>query len=185
MKITSLKQILGLDSFFELHLVRILILISIMAGKEHKQKINGITKLVKLDFLLRYPIALERALVRLGKDTEVIKIKEHERQSVESRMIRYKYGPWDKRYRLFLSMLESRGMLRLVQEKETINIEITEKGYELAQSLITFPEFEEYAYRSTIIRKNFWGLSATKLKDTMYEIIPELREMKLGEIISI
>ena len=38
-----------------LHLGRLLILVDVFAGHKGDQTIDGITKLAKLDFLLRYP----------------------------------------------------------------------------------------------------------------------------------
>src|SRR5690348_13090158 len=96
-----------LDNNYDLHLARILILISLISGERHKI-IKGITKLVKLDFLLRYPTALEQALEYINSPTGNLLIKPHERNSVESKMIRFRYGPWDYRYYEYLAILESK-----------------------------------------------------------------------------
>ncbi|MEG1452058.1 hypothetical protein [Brevundimonas sp.] len=51
-----------------LHLMRLLILLRCADKRGRTPKpVEGITKLAKLDFLLRYPVYLERALLKLGK----------------------------------------------------------------------------------------------------------------------
>ena len=64
---------------------------------------EGLTKLAKLDFLLRYPVMLERAVVAKGHSTRDVHLKDHERLSVESQMVRD--SPWDHRYRELLNIL--------------------------------------------------------------------------------
>ena len=73
----------------EYHLARLLLLIDAFSGADHQ--LDGLTKLAKLDFLLRYPIFLERLLERRGLHwPEGAAPTLAERQAVESRMIRYK-----------------------------------------------------------------------------------------------
>jgi hypothetical protein len=52
---------------------------------------------------------LERALKAKGRSTREVQVEDHERQSVESEMVRYRFGPWDHRYRLFLNILIAEG----------------------------------------------------------------------------
>ena len=91
MNMILLKKILDLDGFYDLHLARILILISQLAGNTQTKEIKGITKLVKLDFLLRYPTVLERALGRIDEKKDSVKLQDYERNSVESKMVRFRY----------------------------------------------------------------------------------------------
>ncbi|MFF2308499.1 hypothetical protein ACFVVP_39115 [Streptomyces sp. NPDC058128] len=59
-----------------------------------KRSLDGLTKLAKLDFLLRCPTMLERLLVEQGEGwTTGAEPTSSERLAVESRMTRYKYGP--------------------------------------------------------------------------------------------
>ena len=92
----------------DMHMGRLLILLNAFAGRTGKGTIKGLTKLAKLDFLLRYPVYLERALSIKKAPTSKARVAEHERKSVESKMIRYKYGPWDFRYRRFINLLVSK-----------------------------------------------------------------------------
>ncbi len=54
--------IADLDATPELHTARLLVLLSTFAGDDGSDTMEGLTKLAKLDFLLRYPVMLERAL---------------------------------------------------------------------------------------------------------------------------
>ena len=42
----------------DLHTARLLILLDVFAGQDGTQTVDGLTKLAKLDFLLRYPANL-------------------------------------------------------------------------------------------------------------------------------
>ena len=106
------------------------------ANDKGSKSIEGITKLAKLDFLLRYPNCLERALVAANRNSELANVKEYERSTLESKMIRFKYGPWDSRYRRWLNLLASRGLATVELQKKTIVIELTDKGQKIAEQAI-------------------------------------------------
>src|SRR5579872_7279082 len=96
-------RLVDLEDDDNLHFGRLLVLLSTFVGKDERGSVEGLTKLAKLDFLLRYPVNLERALqVRAGKGKEA-RVEEYERKSIESSMVRYRFGPWDFRYRRFLN----------------------------------------------------------------------------------
>src|SRR4051812_43483899 len=88
------------------HAARILILIAFCGKPRTSPKgvlpgIEGRTLLAKLDFFLRYPAYLRKAAqirdaVVLGES--VLRVAANEANSVESRMVRYLYGPWDHLY---------------------------------------------------------------------------------------
>ena len=61
-KFDFIEKLLILEDKIELNLTRILILLNIFSESESNESFRGLTKLVKLDFLLRYPLHLERAL---------------------------------------------------------------------------------------------------------------------------
>jgi hypothetical protein len=114
-----------LENNDDLHEGRLLVLLSIFVGRKGKNTINGLTKLAKLDFLLRYPVFLERALRKLNHSVAV-DIAEHERISVESTMVRYRYGPWDFRYRRFINLLVAKGLVTVYVQGRTIHIGLTD-----------------------------------------------------------
>lgn len=184
MSFQTLKKILDLDNNYDLHLARLMILISSLSGKKHVE-IKGITKLVKLDFLLRYPTVLERAIQKLGpEEEEELSIRDHERNSVESKMVRFRYGPWDYRYYQYLAILESQGLINVKINNKTIEIAITDEGSDVANNLRNVQELGDFVTRSEIINSKFGKQGATKLKDMMYELVPELHDMKFGEAIN-
>ncbi len=92
------EAITALETNRELHEARLLLLLAAFAGVDGTGSVDGLTKLAKLDFLLRYPTLLERALLARGKSVRHVRVQAHERDSIESRMVRYRFGPWDHRY---------------------------------------------------------------------------------------
>src|SRR5580700_8564735 len=94
----------------DLHLARLLVLLGSADARRttpitKAKAVEGITKLAKLDFLLRYPTCLERALSELGRDPREAQVQPRERTSIEAKMVRFRYGPWDGRYRRWLGLL--------------------------------------------------------------------------------
>jgi hypothetical protein len=97
-------------------------------GRRGDQPIEGLTKLAKLDFLLRYPVYLERALVARDAPEAAAQVEDYERNSVEAHMVRFRYGPWDHRYRRFLNILVGKGLAAVRVEGRTITIQLTRSG---------------------------------------------------------
>ena len=90
------------DDITELHAARLLLLFHHCGSGD---KVDGLTKLAKLDFFVRYPIFFERVARQLGNTVSVSS------DQTESLMVRHHYGPWDKRYYQVLAFLESRGLI--------------------------------------------------------------------------
>jgi hypothetical protein len=108
----NLFQILStLENNRAYHLGRLLVLLEEFSTKGKNREVEGLTKLAKLDFLLRYPQYLEAAMEKVNKGKYYVKIREHERKSVESKMVRFKYGPWDHRYREFINLMVGLGLV--------------------------------------------------------------------------
>ncbi|PHN03874.1 hypothetical protein [Flavilitoribacter nigricans] len=177
----ELYQILNeLDQAEDVHLGRILILLNEFSQGKREKKIEGLTKLAKLDFLLRYPLYLERALIARRKSTKNVQILPHEKDSVESKMVRYKYGPWDFRYRKFINILIGLGLAYYEQEGKRINIGITPKGKEYAEKLLQTHSFDDVRRRAKLVKTNF-DLSATSLMKFIYQTFPEIGSLDLGK----
>lgn len=172
-----------LDDSPELHSARLLLLLEAFSNNGQGGAIEGLTKLAKLDFLLRYPVMLERALEAKGRSTRDVQLEEHERYSVESEMVRYRFGPWDHRYREFLNLLVSRGLASIRLEGRTIIISITDLGREYAQQLTDDILFEQYARRSSVLKRHF-DLTATNLMRFIYDTFPEIISMRSNAPIS-
>ncbi len=166
------------------HLGRMLLLMLAIDGGD-AQPLDGITKLAKLDFLLRYPNCLERALVAVKRAVEEAEIQTYERTTIESKMIRFKYGPWDNRYRRWMGLLIARGLIKVDLDKRTIKLSLTEKGREVAMLFSQDPAYNDLKLRSQIVKEAFGKMTSSKIRDFIYKTFPELADMKWGEEISI
>ena len=174
---------MALDEDDNIHTARLLLLLQAFAGRSGNNEINGLTKLVKLDFLLRYPIYFSKALEQNGISPDKVKIKNYEKRSVESKMIRHHYGPWDPRYRRFINILVGKGFCKVDVRGRTIFIGLTTKGKKVTEKLNKCAAFEDFVDRSSLLKKHF-DKSGTVLKDFIYETFPEIASMKKGKIIS-
>lgn len=185
MSLDLLKAAARAENSDGLHLTRLLILLRCADKRGRTPKpVEGITKLAKLDFLLRYPVYLERALIQLGKSTADLDLLPRERTTVETKMIRFRYGPWDGRYRRWLTLLGSRGLLRVSMKGRKIEIGLTEEGRVLADDLSGQTIFADLADRGSIVMKTVGDMSGARLKDFVYEIVPEITGMKWGQEIA-
>jgi len=173
------ETIAELDGEPDLHTARLLVLIGAFA-REDGAVVEGLTKLAKLDFLLRYPVMLERALTAKSRSTREVQLEDHERFSVESEMVRYRFGPWDHRYREFLNILVGRGLVTVAVEGRKVVVSLTERGREMATELSVSPEFQDYARRSSLLKRHF-DVQATTLMRFIYDTFPEVVSLRSNE----
>lgn len=166
----------------QLHEARLLILLrSVTKGGEGS--VEGITKLAKIDFLLRYPLYFQRLVDRLNANRKrkiVVPLNKYETETVESKMIRFRYGPWDPRYRRWLAILVAKGLADTYLQGKTVHVKLTLQGTELAASLAEADVFQDLAARSELVARTVGTYSGTRLKDTIYEVVPELTGMEWG-----
>lgn len=155
MKRDFFESLAALESNPELHCARLLILLSAFDTDEGTGEVEGVTKLAKLDFLLRYPVMLERALQAKRYSTKEVHLLDHERDSVESKMVRYRFGPWDHRYPLLLSLLQAKGLVQMRMSGITKMVGITARGKELSQQLAGKAEFVDVARRARLLKRYF------------------------------
>jgi hypothetical protein len=184
MSLKLIRAIATAENLDEFHLGRILLLLSAADGKKSKS-IEGITKLAKLDFLLRYPNCLERALEAVGKKAESAQIQPYERTTIESKMIRFKYGPWDDRYRRWIALLASRDLLIVELKGRTVYLRLTETGRDIARIFSGEPAYRDLSMRSQLVYEVFGAKSASQIKDFVYQVFPELETMRWGEEITL
>lgn len=173
----------ALDESDCIHIARLLVLFNVFAGEKGKNSIDGITKLAKLDFLLRYPLYLERALKKRNaslKQIEKIEIKEHEKSSVESKMVRFRYGPWDFRYNRLINQLIAIGLIEIKREGKKIRFFLTDKGFKISNQCIKEINFLDLYKRSQLLKSKL-DLTATNLMKFIYKTFPEIGSLKLGE----
>ena len=178
--IDIVEAVVNLDDAVDLHTARLLILLNAFAGPDGTGQVQGITKLAKLDFLLRYPMMLHRALEAKGRTTRDVELQDHEHKSVESQMVRYRFGPWDHRYREFLNVLIAKDLAAVSVEGRTVVIGLTNKGRITADSLVSDPLFEAYARRSTALKRHF-DITGTNLMRFIYDTFPEIVTLRSSE----
>ncbi|GGJ55923.1 hypothetical protein [Deinococcus roseus] len=181
MSMLLLKEAREVEQSQELHMARLLVLINARKGKKH---IDGIMKLAKLDFLLRYPTCLEQALEHSGLSPSLVQLEEHEKTSIESKMVRFKYGPWDARYRQWIGLLVARGLVQTELKGRSVQVTLTEQGQRIAQQLESLPDFQDTLLRSKVIQDHFGHLGSTRIKEFVYQVFPDLKNMRWGEEIT-
>lgn len=180
--IDLVQAIADLDQEPQLHAARLLVLLSTFAEGAHGNSIEGLTKLAKLDFLLRYPVMLERALAAKNRPTDV-KVEEHERFNVESQMVRYRFGPWDHRYREFLNILIGKGLASICIQGRSVVISITDDGRGCAERICADQTFEPYLHRARVL-KRYFDLTATNLMHFIYDTFPEVISLRSNDPIT-
>lgn len=178
------KALTELEYSPDLHVARIVLLLEAFTVDSEIIAIVGLTKLAKLDFLLRYPVMLERALKAKGQAVRNMSIQDHERYSVESEMVRYRFGPWDHRYREFLNILSSKELVSLSISGRTIGISLTATGHEQASLLSEIELFKQYIIRAKILKRHF-DLTATNLMKFIYATFPEVISLRSNRMITI
>jgi hypothetical protein len=166
-----------------LHEARLLLLLHAFSGSDGKGSIDGLTKLAKLDFLLRYPTYLQRALENKGKSSKPLDIQPYEQKSVESKMVRYRFGPWDHRYRKLLNLLAAKGLIHLEVDGRTIKIAITEAGQKCAQALAEMEDNKDIVRRASSLKTHF-DMTATGLMKFIYDTFPEILSLRSDQSIN-
>jgi hypothetical protein len=167
-----------------LHEARLLLLLRQQADKG-QGTVNGITKLAKMDFLLRYPLYLERLLRALYKRPPEAVMQPYERDTVESRMIRFRYGPWDHRYRRWIGLLVAKGLVDSFVSGRTVHVQLTKRGRQVADALAQQQHFTDLSARTEQVSKAVGTMSGSKLKDLIYQVVPELTGMNWGDEIQL
>jgi hypothetical protein len=145
------------ESSKEFHAARILLLLR-FAGQGGK-RIESLTKLAKLDFFVRYPKYFGAATSDVFLSTS----------QTESPMIRFHYGPWDKRYYDLLAFLKSRNLVRLARSGRGIAIELTTDGEYAAEALAARSPYVPLVATIFRVKSKFGAWSGTKLKNFIYE----------------
>jgi hypothetical protein len=172
---------LAADEILEFHAARLLLLLSIcgIGGR-----IDGLTKMAKLDFFSRYPDFFAAA-----RDTIEPGGAEKARQSgvahaVEAAMVRHHYGPWDKRYYHVLASLEATQLISITKEGKAYRLTLTDTGKEKAKLLAAQKTFVPLVERMREVKKCFGNKSGAFLKDLIYRLFDEeVRQRPMGEVI--
>jgi hypothetical protein len=170
------------SQLLDAHAGRVLLLLRHF-GATGAKPLEGLTKLAKLDFLIRYPAFTERLLEELDADWELgTEPSESERLAVESRMVRYKYGPWDDRYYPVLGTLVGLGLVSVTKKGRTLVIGLTESGTEVAAGLAAQDDWEKVDRRASFLSRHF-DLTGSRLKKLIYTRLPDVIDRPIRTVI--
>ncbi len=159
------------------HLARLLLLVD--AFSEASGKLDGLTKLAKLDFLLRYPAFLEALNESIGLTMpDSIVSRPVEREAVAEPMVRYKYGPWDNRYYSLVGALVGRGLAEYLPGRGVVALRPTVSGGRIASALRSDSSWELLANRISFLVENY-DLPGNRLKELIYGAFPALVAQEL------
>ncbi|NTW38923.1 MAG: hypothetical protein HGA44_03400 [Cellulomonadaceae bacterium] len=170
------------------HQLRVLLLVNAVSGAPgHSRKLDGLTKLAKLDFLVRYPALTLRVLDDVDPEDARLHIGPDDIANpteVDDPMVRYKYGPWDDRYYPVIGALISRGLLRYVRGgRGNVALSPTAAGRRIAQGLAQDRLWAEVADRCEAVAGYSGGLSGNALKDRIYARLADLMDRPHREVI--
>jgi hypothetical protein len=171
---------LAADDILEFHAARLMLLMEICGSAG---RIDGLTKMAKLDFFTRYPDFFEvaRASVTAGS---YVSLPAAAGRAVEASMVRHHYGPWDKRYYHVLAHLEARELISVVKEGKSYQIALTASGRERAKMLAAKSSFAPLVARLKQIKTVFGRKSGTYLKDLIYRLFDqEVGRREMGRVI--
>jgi hypothetical protein len=167
------------DDVLEFHAARLILLLRVCGTKTRStglHRIDGLTKLAKLDFFVRYPQFLAKVISPVTRPEPV--------RRVESSMIRYHYGPWDQRYYHVLAFLESRGLLTVSKEGNAIVLTLTTLGETNAAAIAAKSSFGELVDQMKCVKKALGNQTGSQLKSLVYETFKnEVAERSRGEVI--
>ncbi|MFG2049635.1 hypothetical protein ACGFIW_19670 [Micromonospora sp. NPDC048935] len=170
------------------HQTRVLLLVTAVAAETgHQRRLDGLTKLAKLDFLLRYPALASTVLDSLEPADPRLHLAKEDRYhptAVEAPMTRYKYGPWDDRYYMIIGALVGRGLLRYAPgRKGSVALAPTPKGKRHAATIAATAPWSEIAERGQVIAQASTGLTGNALKDLIYQRLADLMDRPHRQVI--
>lgn len=171
------------------HQARVLLLIAAVAAQPgHAKKMDGLTKLAKLDFLVRNPALAGVVLDKLQEDEPKMHLLDGEVSSlpdVEDPMVRYKYGPWDDKYYPVVGALVSRGLVKYAKGRQgSIALVATNLGRQLVETLKSDMLWGLTSDRCETIATASVGLSGNQLKELIYARLIDLIDRPQRELIS-
>src|SRR5260370_19473046 len=170
------------------HQARVLLLVDTVAGTQgHSGKADGLTKLAKLDFLLRYPALAPAVLDDLDPADARLHLSEEDQAEpaeVEAPMTRYKHGPWDDRYYPVIGALVGRALLRYTRGRRgSVALAPPPTGRALAGQLAAARDWSDLKDRSLAIAEASAGLTGNTLKDLIYQRLVSLMDRPYREVI--
>lgn len=170
------------------HQTRVLILVRAVAREPgNAGKLDGLTKLAKLDFLVRYPALAPVVLDELDEGDEALHLTKEdvvEPTNVSDPMTRYKYGPWDDKYYPIIGALVARGLLRYARGRRgSVALVPTPAGRSLADDLATDPAWTDVVDQCAAVAHASAGMTGNALKEAIYQRLAELMNRPHREVI--
>lgn len=164
------------DDNLPYHVARLVLLLRLAGRPLGEPRIDGRTKLAKLDFFVRYPQFLQKAIDILGarKAYDSVLLADEIGVTVESHMIRYRYGPWDRRYYVLLAYMYGKDLIIVNSRGTADQYALSTTGMRLASSLLELPEHKTIAARCKAVGELLGVKSGTWLKDFVYRNYPEV-----------
>ncbi|CPS05940.1 hypothetical protein [Mycobacteroides abscessus] len=156
--------------------LRVLILIAAVSEVSgNAKKLDGLTKLAKLDFIARYQDF--EPLIALALDISGVRTAEARTVAVvptSTPMIRYRYGPWDDQYYPVLGALVGRGLIKYVRGKGgSVGFSPTVHGSDLVAQLrwdvLWAPVVDHYES----IANRYGRHTGSALKNAIYDSLPK------------
>jgi len=157
---------------------RLLLLIDAFSGGSGT--LQGRTKLAKLDFLLRYPLFFRRALQIRNVEFDPADASTNE-NTIEQRMVRFRYGPWDPAYYALLGSLLGRGLIETIPHTQFVGFRTTDSGKDLARQLARTQPWAEVFERARHLKQAFGTQGGNFLKNFIYEHFPEVTQASWGD----
>lgn len=154
------------------------LLLLIEAFSRGSRVLEGRTKLAKLDFFLRYPTYFARALQIRRPD--VLLASEIPEPDVESRMVRYRFGPWDPAYFALLGRLLGKGLVQPAPFARGIGYRASDMGRAIATTIQDEVAWRDTCDRINLLRQHF-NLSGANLKKFIYAHFPEVTRATWGQ----
>ena len=166
------------DDLLEFHAARLLLLVRLCGTAN---RIDGLTKLAKLDFFVRYPSFFAEACdaLHLAPPPRTMTF-------VEAPMVRHHYGPWDKRYYHVLAFLEGVGLVSVTPAHGTTGytFTLTEAGVARANDLVGSPAFEPVVVQMRAVKRAFGARSGDSIKRFIYgQFEQQVARRRMGETI--
>jgi hypothetical protein len=164
------------DEVVEFHASRLLLLFNICGTAN---RIEGLTKLAKLDFFVRYPAFFDQ-VARASDGAVPTGVP----APVESAMVRHHYGPWDRRYYHVLAYLEARNLIQVSKSGRAYLFSLTDAGKTVAESLREQEAFADLIDQMKRVKKGVGRFSGSRLKKMIYaEFGREVADKALGDVI--
>lgn len=139
-------------------------------------KLDGLTKLAKLDFLCRYWDSVEMVAAELGVSATDGAIDRHRPQSVP--MTRYKFGPWDDRYYEVIGALVGRGLMAYrAGRRGSVALATTATGRRVCDQLASEPLWAPIRRQCKAVADLFGMFNGNQLREAIYTALPEAMDV--------